>query len=435
MATFDLRNKRFKKLHKKRAMILKIFHREYEHYKSHPLNMRILLMTNLIYALVLPVLELFVGAYILRQSNNSSFVVIYQLMVYTGIPFTFLINGYLLRIIPIARLYSLGMLMSGIAMTVMMMLPALNIFGVGIVGFIMGSSYGFFWANRDFLSLSSTNDQNRNYYFSLETVFYTVTYIIMPASAGFLIASGETYGWYSARSAYVVLTIAVFLLTITASFVVHRGKFVNPPKMRFVYLKFHKDWYWMLIMGAGKGIAQAAIFFFPILLIMTFVGREGSLGGLVAASSLVTAGVLYLIGRFSKPKHRILIFGAGLLVFLIGGSINAFFFSAIGVVFYQLCNSLSRPLLDAAYFPIQLGVIDYVSDLEKRNKFAYIFNHEAGLYAGRLTGCLLFLLTSKSLSPEFALRYVLLIIALVQALSIPVAMYLQRQVRKNNPIH
>jgi len=190
----------------------------------------------------------------------------------------------------------------------------------------------------------------------------------------------------------------------------------------------------MLVMGACKGIAQAAIFFFPILLIMTFVGNEGSLGGLVAAGSLITVGVLYLIGRFSKPKHRILVFSAGLVIFLIGGSINAFFFSAIGVVLYQLSNSLSRPLLDAAYFPIQLGVIDRVSAIENRNKFAYIFNHEAGLFAGRLTGCLLFLISSKYLSPEFALRYVLLIIAVVQALSIPVAIYLQKKVLQNGHI-
>jgi len=410
-------------------MIRKILKGEYAFFRQQPKNVRILLMTNLIYALVLPVLELFVGAYILRQSNNSSFVVIYQLMVYAGIPFTFLLNGYLLRIIPIARLYSLGMLMSGIAMSVMMVLPALNVYGVGLVGFIMGSSYGFFWANRDFLSLSSTTENNRNYYFSLETVFYTVTFIIMPAVAGFFIASGENYGWYSARAAYIALTLAVFVLTITASFVVHHGDFINPPRIRFVYLKFHRDWYWMLVMGAGKGIAQAAIFFFPILLIMSFVGKEGSLGGLVAASSLITAGILYFIGRFSKPQHRIMVFGAGLLVFLIGGCINAFFFSALGVVLYQLCNSLSRPLLDAAYFPIQLGVIDHISAIETRNKFAYIFNHEAGLFAGRLTGCLLFLITARYLTPEFALRYVLLIIALVQALSIPVAIYLQRKIK------
>ncbi|MFN8207985.1 MAG: MFS transporter [Bacteroidales bacterium] len=408
-------------------MIGSVFKKEAAFFNGQPRNVRILLITNLIYALVLPVLELFVGAYILRESNNNSYVVIYQLMVYTGIPFTFLVNGFLLRRIPIARLYSLGMLMSGVAMTVMMILPQLDVTGIGLVGFIMGSSYGFFWANRDFLSLSSTNEGNRNYYFSLETVFYTVTFIVMPAVAGFLISAGEKYSWYSTRAAYIGLTVAVFLLTIVASIVVHKGNLINPPRIRFLYLKFHRDWYWMLVMGSCKGIAQAAIFFFPILLILTFVGGEGSLGGLVAAGSLLTAGVLYLVGRFSKPRHRILVFSAGLLIFLLGGSVNAFFFSALGVVFYQLCNSLSRPLLDAAYFPIQLGVIDRVAAIENKNKFAYIFNHEAGLFAGRITGCLLFLVTSRYFTPEAALRYVLVIIALVQALSIPVAIHLHRK--------
>lgn len=412
-------------------MIRRILRGEYSFFIQQPQNVRILLITNLIYALVLPVLELFVGAYILRQSSNSSFVVVYQLMVYTGIPVTFLLNGYLLRIIPITRLYSLGMLMSGFAMTVMMVLPELNIYGVGLVGFIMGSSYGFFWANRDFLSLSSTTDSNRNYYFSLETVFYTLTFILMPAAAGFFIGSGEKYGWYSAQSAYIFLTAVVFILTIIASIVVHIGSFSNPPKIRFIYLSFNKDWYWMLVMGACKGIAQAAIFFFPILLIMTFIGKEASLGGLVAASSMITAVFLYLIGRFSKPKHRTWIFGAGLLIFLIGGFINAFFFSAAGVIIYQLCNSLSRPLLDSAYFPIQLGLIDRISNIEKRNKFAYILNHEAGLFVGRIAGCLLFLATARYLSPEYALRYVLVIIALVQALSIPVAIYLHKKIQSD----
>lgn len=407
---------------------MNIIKQEYQHFISFPRNMRILLMTNLIYALVLPVLELFVGAYILRESSNTSFVVIYQLMVYIGIPFAFWINGVLLRKVRIARLYSLGMILSWVAMTIMMMLESVGVVGISVAGFVMGCSYGFFWANRDFLSLSSTNNDNRNFYFSMETFFYTITFIIMPAIAGYLISSGELNGWYTAKAAYVGLTILVFALTIFASILVHRGDFKNPVNERFVFFKFEKDWYWMLVMAGFKGVAQAAIFFFPILLIMTFVGGEGSLGGLVALGSLITALVLYLIGRFSKPAHRIYIFAAGLLIFLSGGLVNAFFFSAIGVVIYQLCNSLSRPLLDASYFPIQLGVIDHISDIEKRNKFAYIFNHEGGLFVGRFVGCMLFLVTSQYLSPEFALRYVLLIIALIQALSIPVAKMLIKKI-------
>lgn len=409
--------------------MLKLIKNEYLHFKSFPRNMRILLITNLIYALVLPIIELFVGAYILRESDNTSFVVVYQLMAYLGIPLSFWVNGYLLRRVRIARMYSLGMLLSGVAMSIMMLLPSVDLVGISVSGLVMGFSYGFFWANRDFLSLSTTNDSNRNYYFSMETFFYTLTFIVVPALAGYFITSGEASGWYTAKLAYVMLTAIVFVLTIFSSVIVHQGNFENPKNDRFVFFKFHKDWYSMLTLGGFKGIAQAAIFFFPILLILSIVGDEGSLGGLVAMGSLLTAVALYLVGRFSKPAHRIYIFTFGLVVFLVGGLVNSFFFSAIGVVVYQVCNSLSRPLLDTAYFPIQLSVIDHVAGIEKRNKFAYIFNHEAGLFVGRFLGCMLFLLSAKYASPEFALRYVLVIIALVQALSIPIASKLVKKIK------
>ena len=65
--------------------------------------MRVLLVTNLIYAFVLPIIEIFVGAYIMRSSNDPTIVAIYQLTVYTGIPITFLINGFLLSHIKISK--------------------------------------------------------------------------------------------------------------------------------------------------------------------------------------------------------------------------------------------------------------------------------------------------------------------------------------------
>ena len=88
------------------------FLHEYRHFLSYPHDMRILLLTNLIYAFVLPVIDVFVGAYVMRNSQDVKMVVIYQLAVYTGIPFTFLINGFLLQHINIKRLYSAGMLLS-----------------------------------------------------------------------------------------------------------------------------------------------------------------------------------------------------------------------------------------------------------------------------------------------------------------------------------
>ncbi|MEK7256023.1 MAG: MFS transporter, partial [Bacteroidota bacterium] len=87
------------------------FTNEFTFFNSHPLPLRMLLLTNLLYGLVIPIIELFVGAYIMRNSNDLALVVIFQLAVYTGIPLTFAINGWLLKHMPIAWLYSFGMLL------------------------------------------------------------------------------------------------------------------------------------------------------------------------------------------------------------------------------------------------------------------------------------------------------------------------------------
>jgi YQGE family putative transporter len=103
------------------------------------------------------------------------------------------------------------------------------------------------------------------------------------------------------------------------------------------------------------------------------------------------------------------------------------------VIIYQLCVSVSRPLLDAAYFPIQMRVIDHIAAIERRSKFAYIFHHEYGLYFGRLLGCVLFLVGAKIFSPEFVLRYLLVAIAVLQAVSLPVAAVLLRKFAAPSP--
>jgi YQGE family putative transporter len=91
------------------------------------------------------------------------------------------------------------------------------------------------------------------------------------------------------------------------------------------------------------------------------------------------------------------------------------------VLIFIACLIVAKPLLDLAYYPIQLQVIDAVSLLENRTEYAYIFNHEFGLFTGRLLGCGLFLALAYGWSGNAALKYALPVIALVQLLSIRVA--------------
>lgn len=389
--------------------------KEIQFFNAHPLDMRMLLLTNLIYALVMPIVELFIGAYIMRNSSDISLVVIFQLAVYTGIPLTFMINGFLLNHLPIARLYSLGMLLSGVSMFAMMSLHQLDTLGVFFAGLIMGLSYGFFWANRDFLALNTTHDGNRNYYYGIETFFYTITGIIVPMAAGVFIATTEKNGWFggNVNVAYYGLTLFVFTLSAFASVLVHRGGFQNPKRAPFLFLKFDRLWYKMLGLAALKGVAQGYIVTAPTMLIMSLVGKEGALGLIQGIAALLSAILLYVLGRTSAPKHRLMIYGIGCALFVLGALLNAGLYSALGVILFVLCLLFARPLLDIAYFPIQLKVIDVLAVKENRNEFAYIFNHELGLYLGRLFGCGLFIVLARYVSEYAALRYALLVIASV----------------------
>ena len=396
---------------------------EFQFFQSHAKPMRVLLITNLIYALVLPIVELFIGAYIMRNSEDLSLVVIFQLAVYTGIPATFAINGWLLNHFKISRLYSLGMLLSGISMSALMALKDLTSGGIFITGLVMGLSYGFFWANRDFLALNTTNNNNRNYYYGIETFFYTIAGIIIPASAGAFIAAATANTWFGGNInvAYYWLSVFVMILTIVASIIVHTGGFQNPSRERFIFTKFDPLWTKMLKLATLKGVGQGYIVTAPTMLILTLVGKEGALGLIQSVAAFLSAILMYILGRTTKPKHRLMIFGLGLTLFLLGAVVNAGLYSSFGVIVFVLFLIFARPLLDIAYFPIQLEVIDYLAEKEKRNAFAYIFNHELGLYVGRLFGCGLFILLAWYVSEYIALRYALLVVAAIQFLSYFVA--------------
>lgn len=403
---------------------------EIKHFNSFPRNMRFLLITSSMYALVLPVIELFVGAYIvsppdgsaalteLQKHDKINLYLFYQFALYLGIPICFVLNGYLLRKVKVTYLYSLGLLLSGVSMIFMMSLKDLNIYGVVMAGLIMGASYGFYWSNRDFISLEVTNDQNRNYYFSIDTIFYTLSWIMVPVIVGYIISNGPLSHLYSSKSAYIGITIVVFIITILASININRENYKNPEHSQLIFFKYNKLWKKMILFSITKGIMQGAIMIFPILLILSIIGGVNMLGIIVSGGQILSAIVLYLIGRLAKPKHRLIIYIISITFFVTAILIHATFYSVIGVIFYNILQYMAKPLHDVSYFPTEFRVIDIVSKQENRSEYSYIINHEFTLFIGRISSILIVLFGAYEVSADFALRYGLCFIAIVMILSV-----------------
>ncbi len=405
--------------------MVKKFTSEFAFFRQQPHNMRILLLTNMLFALVLPIVEIFVGAYIMRNTNNPSYVAMYQLAMYIGIVFASVVNGELLKRINVKILYSFGILISGLSMLIMMSVHATGPLGLSVAGLAMGTAAGFFWTNRYLLALNSTSDNNRNYFFGLESFFFSVWSIVVPLLVGAFLGKVSASGLFGVNiginTAYQIVTGVVFIITIIACIILSRGNFQNPEQKEYLYFKFDRLWNKMLSLSSLKGLVQGFLVTAPAILVMRLVGDESTLGLIQGIGGALTAIIVYVLGRIAKPKHRIIIFALGIVVFFAGTLVNAILFSASGVIIFVLCKVFFQPLHDLAYFPIMMRTIDVVSKKESRNEYAYIMSHEIGLFAGRAAGLILFIVLAQYISEDFALKYALVIVALIQLLSIPLA--------------
>jgi len=287
------------------------------------------------------------------------------------------------------------------------------------------------------MALNTTQDDNRNYFFGLESFFFTISNIGIPLAIGALLATVDGMRLFgldlNIYYGYRIVTLMVFAVTILACFSLARGRFENPVQKDFLYFRFDRLWNKQILLAALKGLVQGFLVTAPAMLIMKYVGKEGSLGLIQGISGGLTAILIYLLGRFAKPKHRILIFSVGISLFLIGSVVNGIALSMAGVMVFVLCKVFFQPLHDLAYYPIMMKVIDVVSKRENRNKYAYILNHEFGLYAGRVVGLGLFIFLALKVSETFALRYSLIIVALIQLLSIPLAKNIMKQSYSEEP--
>ena len=186
----------------------------------------------------------------------------------------------------------------------------------------------------------------------------------------------------------------------------------------------------MLEMAFLKGMSQGFIVTAPAMLMMKFFNSEGVLGSALSVGALISAVVMLILGKYSKPKDRLIIFSIGTIGFFLASLFNGVMFNSVGVIIFVFLLLIARPVLDIAYFPIQLKVIDILSKLENRNEFSYILNHEFGLFVGRFFGAGTFLAIAYFLDADIALRYALLVIGTIQLLSLVIANQLLKQQNK-----
>ncbi len=411
------------------AMIERLLMNEWAHFKKLPANARLMLYTSSISIFAMSVLSIFVFAFILRGTTDINQVMTFQFALFCGLPLAFILNRHLVgRSIGCPQLYAAGIVLCGLTLLLMTLLPALTRPWIAGLGLLMGLATGLHWANRFYLVLVCTHDTFRNYFFGIESFFLCISSVVMPAGVGMFIAGwgGEQAHPEACREAYQWVGAAMMALLLLASSFLFRISCAAEVPARLCG-KHPPLWKAMLLLAALKGTVQIFLMTAPSILIMRVLGgKEDALGLTQSAGAILSAFMLYWLGRRLPASRRVAVLAFSLVLYAAGAVVNAWLFNRFSALLFMACQLLALPLLDFAYSPIFMQVLDAVAKEQPATRYSYIVSHELGTFAGRLLGAAFFITSTLLSSGDWAFRIVLALMALVQLLCWPVAHRLQR---------
>jgi len=288
--------------------------------------------------------------------------------------------------------------------------------------FLFGLWYGFgsafFWANRNLLKIKSTTTTNRMYYLSLESFFETICRILVPIIVGWFLVFGEKNNIYSVELAYKIVALLATVILVKAGLLIQKSTIVEGSAGKMLVRKKSPKWKVMRLLVIATGITSSLSGVIPVIMIMIFIGSEEVVGVTQSVAAILSALAVYQVGKKISLKGTFKQYLFGSVLCFLGAIIFSWLFSAIGIVIYILFKAFAGSFTWLPTDNITMNLIEKENGHKKLNPYIYLFDWEVTVNFGRSLGVLLFLLILNSFSQEFSLRYILLILALIQLISI-----------------
>jgi YQGE family putative transporter len=405
-------------------LITSYFRNEYGHFKNLNPNCRKLVVANFAYSFVFLILPIIANYFIFKeyeglgQSEVIPYSVAYFVGYFTIIPVGFAINGYLLRHFKVNHLYIVGMLAEIFVIIPLAFLHIQGMFTLFLVGCIMGVSSGLFWANRHYMSYFVTDNMNRNYVFGLENTLMTLGGFFTPLVFGFLTGmNGFTltnlFPGLPVDAGKVILAAFLLTLILIASFTILKGTFVNPVLKSVISFRYSKIWNKQRLLNTIEGFAYGPLIVMPSLIFL-YIFKDGGSLGLVESIGIIIALVpVYLIGRYTKPRHRrYILLGTG-IVLLSAAIILAIFFNKPAGVIFSFCSKIVFTVLYMPFLAVRMRSMNLAIAFDKKDEYSYFIDIELFMAIGRALGLGVFLAAYYYFSQILSLKYGFLIIGMI----------------------
>ena len=394
--------------------VLSFIQKEYIYFENLGKNVQKFFLSCMLSGLADPILYAFLAAFLYRQNHSYLPIALYYTGFYIGLPIAFFVNGLLLKKLSAQLLYWIGTTIEGLVIISIVWSGIEAMLALQMWGILFGVGAGFYWANRNFLTLRVVHAEKRMYYGSLESGISTFITILSPLLTGGIVVLLSQLIPNGITVSYKVLSLVAFVILFFSGLIVQSMESVSQTITSMIVRKKSSVWKTMRYYSFTSGIFSGIILFLPTLLVFTFLGKEGTLGYIQSLFAAISALVVLLFASRISNKHAFA-FLAVSIAFLTAGSVFfGIFFSAIGAIVYLLLEAIGMPFSWAPYNTVSFNTIDAEQPLFEYHHFTYVFDQELYLNIGRLLGIGIFLFCIYIFGSTFALRFSPAILAVLQ---------------------
>lgn len=367
--------------------ILTSLNGEYKHFTALNALVRRLLYSYIFYLVSYPIMGLFINVYFWRQSNDITLIAAYNLGFFLFLPIGFYLNGLLLSKIHILKLYWYGVFTQGFAAALAIFLPNLSFDIVLLYGAIYGLGGGLYWANKNYITLKLTKKTNRLYYNAIETSIELISGIILPIFVGWGIVLGERLDLYSVDSAYKILIGLALILLWFSGYLLQKADIYSEKIEHLLPHNPSSIWRRNRLIVMLYYVVAGANYFIPTLLTLLLIGREGELGTLESMTAVVTAILMYWIGRKSKAHHSPTIYIIAALAMLLSSIILSLSYNLFSVLLYIFTSAVSLSVCWNLIYANSMEIMDQEQDNNPgSNQYALVMDNEIYFNVGRILG-------------------------------------------------
>jgi MFS transporter, YQGE family, putative transporter len=394
--------------------LIRYFQKEARVFKTLSQGCRRLILSNFVYIFIMMSVQFISAAFVYSiKEGDVLYNMVYYFGVYSGTTLGFLVTGLLLRFIKVNYLYATGIMFGACSFVPLLFIKDPSAISLFTAGLFVGIGNGMFWSNRHYMTILSTNNKERNYFGGLDSALGTIAQVLAPIIFGITVTNSTDKNAVADVGNYKILFVFIIAMFLIAFFNIVKGKFSTVPLKKFIYGSYDSAWNRQRMVNFLEGIAEGGLFTIPPILIFLMVGK-GELGTIDSISVILSTIPVFLMGRYTKPKHRIYVLALSLASLFIGSFILAVNYVKVGIIIFYAFSKLAYILNSFMYATIRLRSIDVSKQINNRDEYAFIFDAELFTEAGRLLTIGAFCFVYFKLDANTALQYTLLVVSLIQ---------------------